>query len=185
MQPNRESILLTNMKNFLIFFLTSYLMCNLLIAGETLNVKETSLKDRTLYELQLHTNNETRTIWKREVKLIDGEKPADVCALWQWTKNDKGMIAMVVYHNDFAGRFLFFDSDEKLIAELRFGPYWFTEMGKGAKNKFEPPDKLILENEGKIIKEITLRAGKFYDESGKEWGKVELIPINPGLSPKK
>ncbi len=159
-------------------------MCNLLTAGETLTIKESSLKDRTLYELQLHTNNETRNVWSREVKLINGAKPADECGLWQWTKNDKGMIVMVVY-NGFKGKFLYLDSNEKLIAELNVGPFWFTEMAKGAKIKFEPPDKIILHNEGKIIKDITFRAGKFFDETGKEWGKIEWIPINPRLHPKK
>lgn len=92
---------------------------------------------------------------------------------------------MVIAYDGFEGRFLQFDAGLKLLSELFLGPYWFEEMGKGAKIKLEPPDKIILENNGTIIKDFTIRDGKFFDKNGKQWGKVEYIKANPGLTPEK
>lgn len=172
------------MKNAFLILLMFNSLSIILHADDKLDIKEKTLKSSTVYELQLHTKEKIDSIWSREVPFVDGEKPGEECFIWTWKKTDRGMIVVVTF-NGFEGRFLQFDTNQKLIAELFLGSYWFDEMANGAKIKLEPPDKIKLDNNGKIIKDLTIRNGKFFDANGKEWGKVQYIKVNPGLSPDK
>jgi hypothetical protein len=144
------------------------------IMADELAFVEQETTTATIYNLQLRNEQGGRTIWSRQVELINGKKPYDWCSLSSWGQNGRGLLA-IVYYNDFFGSLLQFDPVGKLTAEIEIGGKWINHKRRRENIRLDPPDKIVVSTNKGIISEAIIRDGKLYNPDGEPFVENQLI----------